>query len=391
MSETGKVPIFFILLNTINFEALLNRLDFDKVEIMGVVAEDPDFQIKTPDGRDVIIGSFADLDAFLQYSDQNIYWFIYGLQSHMQDMTRMSEALQAGGVRKEFIKSYLYLWGLQYLNNMEYALTKPIDCFATGISYAEKGLDFDCLPNWHSVNLASSSQDLYYGLQTAKYLLEHKKDSTVKFCLIGLAPYSFLYDMARSFAAGPFSFQYAILFQGFRTDYPSAKLFDRILKPEYKEIYNTFDGKEADIHYAKMRQRLRKLIPAQAFLQFRQELDEVSGKYDADILERNIKHMKAYVSLCKEHNVIPIAFVLPFAKLLRRAYPADKLQLFRSILAFFHQTMNLPCIDLFDMDLDYSHFHDLAHLNQKGATIVSTIINEQVKQILDDKKDFTRI
>lgn len=384
MTKTEKIPIFFVLLNTINFEVLLQCLDFEKAEVMGVLTDDADLQIELPDGREVIVGSFADMDAFLQYADQDIYWFIYGLQSHMQDMTRMSDALQAGGVRKEFIKSYLYLWGTQYWDNMKYAQAMPVDCFATGISYVEKGLDFDCLPDWKSVNLASSSQDLYYSLQTARYVLEHRKDKTVKFCLIGLAPYSFLYDMAKSFSAGPFSFQYAVIFHGFRTDYASSQLFDYILNPGYTEFYDNYDVKEADIHYAKMRRRLRKVIPAQAFLQFRKELNEVSGKYDAGILERNIEHMKAYVALCKEYNVTPIALVLPFSKILRRSYPADKLQLFRSILAFFHQTMNLPCIDLFDMELDYSHFHDLSHLNQKGATAVSAIINEQVKQLLHE-------
>ena len=101
LSETKKVPIFFILLNNINFDFFLNYLDFDKVDLIGVLTENSDMRINLPSGREVVVGSFADLDAFLQYADQDIYWILYGFQSHLQDISKFSEVLQASGVRKE--------------------------------------------------------------------------------------------------------------------------------------------------------------------------------------------------------------------------------------------------------------------------------------------------
>ena len=59
MTKTEKIPIFFVLLNTINFEVLLQCLDFEKAEVMGVLTDDADLQIELPDGREVIVGSFA--------------------------------------------------------------------------------------------------------------------------------------------------------------------------------------------------------------------------------------------------------------------------------------------------------------------------------------------
>lgn len=386
LKETGKIPVFLVLLSGVNFEILLNKLDFSKVELMGVISETTDMQIKMPDGREVVVGSFADLDAFLQYADQDIYWVLYGIKRNLQDITKMSQALQAGGVRKEFIIGYLMLWNMLYWANMKYVKQTAIDCFATGISYAEVGLDLDCLPSWHGVNLAASSQDLYYGMKTAEYALGHDKDHRIKFCLIGLSPYSFLYDMAYSFAARPFCYQYAVVFQEFRKDHPQAAFFENALKPSWKQYFEqfSFSPDEVDIHLSKNRQNLRQDINAQDLIDFNMILKEVSGKYNADVLARNIDHMKAYVALCHEHHVVPIAFVLPFTKLLRRSYPADRLDLFRSILSFFRQTSGLHVIDLFDLELDYSHYYDLTHLNQKGATVVSEIINERVESILNE-------
>jgi len=73
------------------------------------------------------------------------------------------------------------------------------EMFATGISTAEKDLD---VPSFKGklFNFGRGSQDLYYNFQVAKFAMScgggHNK--TIRYALIGLAPYSFHYDLSQT-------------------------------------------------------------------------------------------------------------------------------------------------------------------------------------------------
>lgn len=384
MENEKKIALFFVLLSTQNANYFLSKLDPQKVEIIGVLTEETDFRVQVSPWEDAMVCSLANLDAFFSCSQENVYWVMYGFKSHIRDMTKMSDFLQAAGVRKEFIVNYIIRWDDFYLDNMLYVRQMSIDYFVTGISYAAIGLDLDCIPSYHGVNLAAISQDLYYSYRTAEYAVAHDLAKRIKFCLIGLAPYSFLYDMSRSFAAGPFSFQYAMIFQGFREEYAAASFFNSTLKESCFHSFSKMqlDSLGADLHYSKMRQSREQTLSLSSLLDFKDELRDVEGKYDRDALACNIRVMEKYLSMCRQREIRPIAVVLPFTKALRKAYPEDKLQLFRSLLLHFQVTMGLEVVDLFDVDLDYTHFLDLSHLNMKGARVVTRIVEKHLQAIL---------
>ena len=77
-------------------------------------------------------------------------------------------------------------------------LKEKFDFFATGISYMLTGLCLDEMRPWIGAKLAASSQDLYYSYQMAKYFLNRRQADKIKFCLIGITPYSFPYRMSLS-------------------------------------------------------------------------------------------------------------------------------------------------------------------------------------------------
>lgn len=81
--------------------------------------------------------------------------------------------------------------------------------FATGISYMMAGLSVDDMPLGFGVNLAASSQDIYYSLEIAKrVLLQNPK---VRYAFIGLSPYSFSYSLRDSFSTSSMSTIYELM------------------------------------------------------------------------------------------------------------------------------------------------------------------------------------
>ena len=84
-----------------------------------------------------------------------------------------------------------------------------LDFFATGISYMMAGLSVDDMPLGFGVNLAASSQDIYYSLEIAKrVLLQNPK---VRYAFIGLSPYSFSYSLRDSFSTSSMSTIYELM------------------------------------------------------------------------------------------------------------------------------------------------------------------------------------
>ena len=67
--------------------------------------------------------------------------------------------------------------------------------FGTGMSYSQESL-FEKYFDSKIFNFAFPSQDLYFDYQIAKFVLS--VSSEIEFALIGLAPYSFHYDLSKS-------------------------------------------------------------------------------------------------------------------------------------------------------------------------------------------------
>lgn len=74
-----------------------------------------------------------------------------------------------------------------------------IQMFATGLSYADEAL-IPVLFKYKLVNFAYGGQDLYYDFQVAKHaVLYGGGHSTLRYALVGLAPYSFMYDLSKGY------------------------------------------------------------------------------------------------------------------------------------------------------------------------------------------------
>lgn len=71
------------------------------------------------------------------------------------------------------------------------------EMFATGMSYTSFGLDSTKF-NHKLFNFAKASQDLYYDYQIAKFAVNTSRRGKIRCALIGLAPYSFHFDLSKT-------------------------------------------------------------------------------------------------------------------------------------------------------------------------------------------------
>ena len=314
--------------------------------------------------------------------NQDVYWLICGYQVHMREIGKMSHLLQHLGVPQEFILNFTPACSGTYLGNLKLALTTPqLDFFATGISYMEVGLDIEQFSGLHGINLSSTGQDLYYGYQTARYLLQHREKKP-RFCLIGLSPYSFGYDIAHSFSAQFYLFQYALVFHEWPEDCMATPLYKAFCSENFQQQFQWITKADADPNYQGIKQGFSPDIIPRDLLNFEQELQDISGKKAPTCVNKNIQVLTDYLTLCQQHEVLPILLVLPFSPLIRSHYPGDELQQFYILLAYFQAKYAVTLLDFFQEPLDYTHFYNLTHLNQKGAAVISQKINHAIKNMI---------
>ena len=254
-----------------------------------------------------------------------------------------------------------------------------------GISYAEVGLDLKYIP-YKGVNFAGSNQDLRQGYLTAKYIFEHVQPGTIKFVLIGLAPYSFRYDNPESFSVCPRNLQYMLTLNA-----PPQNVHDNLLlalvRDNVKNIFTQITAEQADLNFDRIKNSFNGEIPAKSITNWESELKALNKKFRPKTVEKNLQILKDYIKLCLANGAKPVGVVLPFAPAARKNFDEENLTLFRLAIRQLEESYDFKCIDLFDMQLGYDCFYNMAHLNLRGATLASLFVSVQMydKNILSPK------
>ena len=257
------------------------------------------------------------------------------------------------------------------------------DVFSTGISYTELGLIPEAfLPNYRLFNFARASSDLYYDYQIAKYILEVCRGGYIKYALIGLAPYSFHFDVSKSFLL---NFQLPVFFIAFDDTHNlwlPKNQYRNLFNPGYLSLRLTLDNVKINnvsplnlsvINYMKFQERIdtRRLI------------DSWKNKNFPETVKENVKILDDYLTLCEKNNVRPIMFLPPFTKGYQKYFSKQKLDEFYCIVRDAHKKHST--LRFFDgWQLEGFHdgdFHDAAHLNIQGAAKFSTILKNAIESL----------
>lgn len=383
-----KIDICLVQTGHINFINNIKYLNPDKYivrfAIMDIMGQS-EMKIETSKGTMICqaFPFFMIEKAVFSFGKSSTKYFLCGCENELSETLSVRNILSAYGISKENVYNFGF-WdeGLKnYTHIVQYAISKPFDFLVTGISYMECGLDIECFP-LSGINLAQSGQDIFYGYNMAKYVLE-ENSKNCKFAVIGLAPYSFEYDSSLAFSSSFYPLYYYPFFRDFKNTYSPKNLLTDILdEKEYDRLLSLADEEKADLNRNFIKKNhLGKTFARKDVLNVLKEESSLSGKNYPNTVAENISIMEEYLDLLNYYKIKPVFCIMPFSKLLRTFYDSKKINEFRAIVDSFKEKYNICIIDLWDFDIENKYFYDVSHLNGDGAKIVSKFICKRLRQM----------
>ena len=293
--------------------------------------------------------------------------------------------VQEYGVPKEKILALNFLCHDNFIfeRSLRYFKTHAteFEMFATGLSYAEVGLDVTQF-NRKLFNFARSSQDLYYNLQTAKFAISCAPCGKIRYALINLAPYSFHYDLSQSTNLQFLMLHYFLAFNDLHNFHMLADTYRKFLRAEYFNFRLPLEPFDVNDPF-KMKKPLCFMTP-QTKLNSLKNREKVGKKYFPATRDENIKILDEYLTLCETNNIRPIMFLTPMSECYMKHYPANRIDEFRQLVeaacikhssAIFIDGWKLRGL-MTDRD-----FYDYGHMNIQGAAKFSIFLDEFIREL----------
>lgn len=284
-----------------------------------------------------------------------------------------------------YIKTY-YDYEIYRAYDYYLSCKKPLDAFITGISYAEVAIDTEQLP-YNIINLAVSSQDLFYDYKWAKMVLNNNEiGKNIKFAIIGMSYYSFEYDLSKS-----------NLKDRVYTYYPIFKSCHNHLKDnEIINNYNKFDKAASNIFkkdyinlfYNLLRENSDSLwenFVSRVMDEEEIEKDKWMAEKDCDknypiTVEENAKIFKKYISLLKSKKIKPIVVICPASKHYHSKFSPRIKTEFIDIMNKVKNEFNIEVLDYFESkEFSDQDFYNVSHLNKDGAKKFTKLLNDSIK------------
>ena len=218
---------------------------------------------------------------------------------------------------------------------------------------------------------------MYYDYNLIKWLLENNygKLNKLKYTIIGLSYYSFQYDLSLS----SMKYKSLLYYEAIGIEHNFKKL-DILLSNKIiakniaEEIFKFNSNGGIQIDWMTNKENLY-------------SLDEHKGKIQAEIdcnknypktVEENIKIFDEYLNLLEKHNIKPIVMVAPVSKYYSKYFSKRIKDEFMEIID--ERRDRFQFIDCFDSKLfDDSDFFDVSHLNPRGASKFTKILNDLIE------------
>ncbi len=254
------------------------------------------------------------------------------------------------------------------------------EMFATGMSYAEVGLDGTHFKR-RLFNFARSSQDLYYNLQIAKFVVSCEGHTKLRYALIELAPYIFHYDLSKSTHLNFLMMHYLIAFNDLHNFFVPADVYKKFLCEEY--LNSRLSIEPFDVNNPFLLKKPTYSMTPQKKIKILKSGDERDRKVFPETRKENVKILNDYLTLCEENNIRPIMILMPMSELYMKIYPRRQLDEYYYLIeqackkhsrAIFIDGWKLQ--GLTDKD-----FYDYGHMNTHGAAKFSAFLNNIVEQI----------
>lgn len=255
--------------------------------------------------------------------------------------------------------------------------SKEFEMFATGISPAFEGLDVTQFKR-PLFNFAKPSQDLYYDYNIAKHIvLCGGGHSTIRYALIGLAPYSFHYDLSKIFGYRCLLLSYFIAFNDIHNFFMPGDVYKKFLREEWLEERLPLSNFKVKRPYGGGSNKVmdQKAIEAKS--------NTWAKKFYPETRDENIKILDDYLTLCEENNIRPIMFRVIVSEKYMANFNKQLLEDFDILIEQACQKhSSARFFDGWKLDgFTYDDFFDHAHMNVHGAAKFSAYFNDFIEQL----------
>ncbi len=294
-----------------------------------------------------------------------------------------------------FTSNFLLERALRYFS--EHAAN--FDMFATGISYVEKCLDVTQFKR-KLFNFGRGSQDLYYNFQVAKFVTACA-DNRIRYALIGLAPYSFHYDLTKTPHSQHRILQHFIAFGDVHNFHVPADVYGKIFSEKYPSLKISLEPFDLnDPFQVKSRQSSDLLKPLDANDPFqyrgkkssvtarfrlaaRKTVDTWSERFFPDTRAENVQILDDYLTLCEGNDIRPIMFLPPMTEAYVKYFNRQRLDEFYYLVeCAIKKHPSAIFIDGWKLQgFTDADFYDVDHLNLQGAAKFSAALNGVIEQL----------
>ncbi|MDO7907763.1 hypothetical protein Q5741_15230 [Paenibacillus sp. JX-17] len=371
VSGTKKVIVVGVNLLSSNLNSYINPRNR---KILAYISEQNELTGKYLAGIPIL--EFEDV-SYLSY-EYLIITDNYKIES-MQDDIKMLNLY-------EFVSNH-YDFELYRAYNSLYGKQKQIDSFITGISYTEVGIDVNELP-YQTLNLAVSSQDLFYDFQWAEEIVSyHKKGKPIKWAIIGLSYYSLEYDLSRS------KFKNRAYYY-----YPFFKTISNLEDKENKiQKYNEFEALAAELFVEPYLLRIFDTLKSMAESKWetltngimneehrnsgRQEAERDGNKDYPETVGDNKKILKKYINMLIENNIKPIVVICPVSRYYHPYFPSRIKRDFDNYMEDMRNEFDIDILNYFESEwFTDQDFYDSTHLNKAGARKLTKMLKRHLEQ-----------
>ena len=199
--------------------------------------------------------------------------------------------------------------------------------------------------------------------------------SKLRYALIGLAPYSFHYDLSRTFNNSFLMTRYFIVFEDLHNFYVPTEDYRNFFRKEYFSVQMPLEPFDINNPFYAKTNVLS--MTHESRLKARENIDTWTKKNYPETRDENIKILDDYLTLCEENNIRPIMFLPPMTEGYKKHFSRQKLDEFyylvkeackRHSSAVFLDGWKLQGFT----DAD---FYDVDHMNIQGAAKFSAYLN----------------
>lgn len=261
----------------------------------------------------------------------------------------------------------------------------------TGLSYQQKGLDFDKIKR-NLVCLAAPSQDLYLDYHNIQWLYNEtvcKRRGVLKYCVAGMDFYRLWYDMSLSSSRRirmlAFYRRTGCMHHFHDMDVNLIKAEEDLQACNELMIEDYMDKDyvysfRPERYYGKNYERYE--MTKETYSRDSEEVKRIFNKPYPHTFQENIGILEQYFKYLYMHNIKTLVYIPPFPAVFNEFTPADMKEITWNVLTEYQVKYKYDILDLSeDKRFTDSYFADWSHLNSYGAEMAVNILNEYMDEI----------